>query len=198
FIDAGTAAGYQRVDDFSSDRHRGIGAFPVNVVEGRRQSTAMTYLTETVRSRPNLTIEGGVLIDRVLFDDGVATGVIDADGTVYRAGEVILSAGAYASPAILLRSGVGVADELTRLEISVVADLPVGQRLVDHPFYYNASALKPKHLDMTPATGALLWTASSESRGEELDLHITATHLFDHALSPTGGASAIGIAVVSR
>ncbi len=197
FIDAGTAAGYQSVDDFSSDRHHGIGGFPVNVVDGRRQSTAMTYLTDAVRSRPNLTIDGGVLIDRVLFDDGVATGVIDADGRVYRASEVILSAGAYASPAILLRSGVGAADELTQLGISVVADLPVGQRLVDHPFYYNASALKPEHLDMTPATGALLWTASSESRGEELDLHITATHLFDHSLSPTGGAIAIGIAVVS-
>ena len=90
------------------------------------------------------------------------------------------------APRTLLRSGVGDADELTQLGISVVADLPVGQRLVDHPFYYNASALKPGHLDITPATGALLWTASSESRGEELDLHITATHLFDHSLSPTG------------
>src|ERR1700685_4628728 len=76
FIDAGAAAGYQRVEDFSSERHHGIGAFPVNVVEGRRQSTAMTYLTDAVRSRPNLTIEGGVLIDRVLFDNGIATGVI--------------------------------------------------------------------------------------------------------------------------
>jgi choline dehydrogenase len=80
-----------------------------------------------------------VTIDRVLFEGGRATGVVAVDGTVWRAREVILSAGAYGSPGILLRSGIGPAAELTELGIEVVADLPVGQRLQDHPFYYTLS-----------------------------------------------------------
>ena len=80
--------------------------------------------------------------------------MVAADGTVYRAGEVILSGGSYGSPAILLRSGVGPADELTALGIAVVADLPVGRRLQDHAFFHTAYALAPGHLQMTPAVGA--------------------------------------------
>ena len=60
------------------------------------------------------------------------------------------------------------------LTIKVVADLPVGQRLQDQPGYYNAYALAPGYLEMTPAVGSLLWTASAEAAGDELDLHITA------------------------
>jgi choline dehydrogenase len=109
---------------------------------------------------------------------------------------VILSGGTYGSPAILLRSGVGPAADLAALGIDVVAELPVGQRLQDHSMFYNAYALSPEHLEMTPAVGSLLWTASSEAVGEELDLHITATHLLDGSHSPTGGAIVLGIAVV--
>jgi len=109
---------------------------------------------------------------------------------------VILSGGTYGSPAILLRSGVGPADELTALGIRVVADLPVGQRLQDQPGYYNAYALAPGYLEMTPAVGSLLWTASSESASDEMDLHVTATHLMDGSLSPTGGAIVLMAALV--
>jgi choline dehydrogenase len=72
-----------------------------------------------------------------------------------------------------------------------VADLPVGQRLQDQPGYYNAYALAPGYLDMTPAVGSLLWTASGEAAPGELDLHVTATHLMDASFSPTGGAIVI-------
>ena len=149
-----------------------------------------------MRRRPNLTIRGDVNIDRVLFDGTTATGVLAADGTVYRGREVILSAGTYGSPAILLRSGIGPADELTALDIGVVADLPVGQRLQDQPAYANAYALAPGYLEMTPAVGSLLWTASREAAGDELDLHVTATHLMDGSLSPTGGAIVLLTALV--
>src|SRR5258707_9457736 len=157
----------------------------------------MVYLTQDVRDRPNLFIDGGVLVDRVLFKDGRATGVIDADGTVHEADEVILCAGAYVSPAILMRSGIGPAAHLEKLGIDVVADLPVGERLTEQVFYYNGYALKPDYQDERPATGGLLWTASSEAKGEELDLHITATHLLPPELSPTGGAITFGVAVVA-
>ncbi|TVT17817.1 hypothetical protein FNH06_30185 [Amycolatopsis acidiphila] len=74
------------------------------------------------------------------------------------------------------------------MDIKVIADLPVGQRLQDQPGYYNAYALAPEYLDMDPAVGSLLWTASSQAAAGELDLHVTATHLMDGSLSPTGGA----------
>jgi choline dehydrogenase len=197
FVDAGVAAGYKRVADFNSEERHGIGGNSVNVVDGKRQSAAIVYLTAEVRARPNLIIEGGVLVDRVRLDGRRATGVVDADGATYSASQVILCGGSYCSPAILLRSGIGPAADLEKLGIDLVADLPVGRRLTDQPFYYNGYALKPEYQDERPATGGLLWTASSEARGDELDLHVTATHLFPPALSPTGGAITFGIAVVA-
>jgi choline dehydrogenase len=196
FIDATAAEGFPRVYDFNGPDPGGVGASPVNVVAGVRQNTGLVYLTEAVRSRPNLTIAGDALIDRVLFDQGRAVGVMTADGADIQAGEVILSAGSYASPAILLRSGVGPAVELVQLGIDIVADLPVGQRLQDQPFYYNAYALKMDALDMRPSVGALLWTQSSEARDDQLDIHIAVTHLMPPEYSPTGGAIALSVALV--
>jgi len=129
-----------------------------------------------VRSRPNLAIVGEVNVDRVLLDGKRAVGVLAADGAIYRAGEVILSGGRYGSAAILLRSGIGPAADLRSLGIEVAADLPVGRRLHDQPFFFNAYALAPDYQQVSPAIGSLLWTASSEAVGDELDLHITATH----------------------
>jgi choline dehydrogenase len=196
FVDAAVAHGFKRVHDFNGAAQNGADGYPVDVVDGVRQNTGLVYLTAEVRRRPNLTIRGDVTIDRVLFDAITATGVRAADGTVYRGREVILSGGTYGSPAILLRSGIGPADDLAALGIKVVADLPVGQRLQDQPGYVNAYALAPGYLEMTPAVGSLLWTASAEAVGDELDLHVTATHLLPGSLSPTGGALALLSAVV--
>jgi choline dehydrogenase len=195
-MEAAVAHGFKRVHDFNGAEQNGTGGAPLNVVDGVRQNAALAYLTADVRRRPNLVIRGDVTVDRVLFDGTAATGVAAADGIAYRGREVILSGGAYGSAAILLRSGVGPAGELTTLGIGVVADLPVGQRLQDHPFFYNAYALAPGSLQMTPAVGSLLWTASSEAAAGELDLHITATHLLDGSFSPTGGAIVLAASVV--
>ena len=196
FIDAAEAEGFPPVGDFNGPNPRGVGGYPVNVVDGVRQNTGLVYLTEEVRNRPNLKISGNVLVDRVLFTESRAVGVTTATGAEIGAGEVILSGGTYGSAAILLRSGIGPAVELAKLGVDVVSDLPVGQHLHDHPFYYNAYALKADALDMRPAVGALLWTASSEARGEELDLHIAVTHLLPPQYSPTGGAIVLSVAVV--
>ncbi|HEX6524393.1 MAG TPA: GMC family oxidoreductase N-terminal domain-containing protein [Streptosporangiaceae bacterium] len=187
-VEAAVADGFKRVHDFNGAEQNGADGYPVDVVDGIRQNTGLVYLTADVRRRPSLTIRGDVNVDRVLFDGTTAVGVLAADGTAYRGREVILSGGTYGSPAILLRSGVGPADELTALGIEVVADLPVGQRLQDQPGYVNAYALAPGYLEMTPAVGSLLWTASREAAADELDLHVTATHLMPGSLSPTGGA----------
>jgi choline dehydrogenase len=196
FIDAAVAEGFSRVDDFNGPNPGGVGGYPVNVIDGVRQNTGLVYLTEAVRNRPNLKISGDVLVDRVVFDQRRAIGVVTASGAEIPAGEVILCGGSYGSPAILLRSGVGPAADLAQHGIEVVADLPVGQRLHDQPFYYNGYALKTDSLDMRPAVGALLWRQSSEARGDELDTHIAVTHLLPPEYSPTGGAIALSVAVV--
>ncbi|WP_116212960.1 GMC family oxidoreductase [Streptomyces olivoreticuli] len=197
FVDAARAEGVRATDDFNGARPDGVGPYPMNVRDGVRVNTGMAYLTADVRARENFTIRGDALVDRVLFDGTRAVGVLLADGTELAAGEVILSAGTYGSAAALLRSGIGPADDLAALGIPVVADLPVGLRLQDHPFFYNAYAADPDRIGAgTPVIGAKVWTASSEAAEGELDLHITATHLFDHASSPTGVGFVLAVALV--
>ena len=103
---------------------------PVNIVDGVRWHTGFAYL-DPARGRPNLTILADTLVDRLLLEDGRATGVL-AGGRELHADVVVLSASAYGSPAILLRSGIGPAEELGRHGIEVVAELPVGEELIDH------------------------------------------------------------------
>jgi choline dehydrogenase len=197
FIDASVHQGFDKVGDPNGPVQNGVFPYPLNTVDNIRQSTALTYLSEDVRIRPNLAIVGHCEIDRVLFDGTRASAVVTSAGAIYPAAEeVILAAGTYGSPAILMRSGIGPADELNAMDINVIADLPVGRRLQDHPFYFNTYALRSGSLEMSPAEGALLWTASSWAKDGELDLHISATHLFDPADSPTGGAIVLAVAVV--
>jgi choline dehydrogenase len=90
---------------------------PVNIVDGVRWHSGFAYV-DPARGRENLTILADTLVDRVLLEDGRAVGVL-AGGRELRAGTVVVSAGAYGSPGILLRSGLG-------------EELPVGEGLVDH------------------------------------------------------------------
>jgi choline dehydrogenase len=196
FVEAAVASGFKQCDDFNGADQVGVGGYPVNVVDEVRQSTAMTYLTTEVRSRPNLTILGDLNIDRVLLDGSTAAGVIADDGTEYHSDEVILCGGTYGSPAILMRSGIGPSADLRLLGIDVVADLPVGERLQDQAFIPNGFALAPDNLQMVPAVGSLLWTASSSASSGDLDLHVTATHLLPGSASPTGGAIVLAASVV--
>jgi choline dehydrogenase len=196
FVDASAQHGFARIDDLNGDKQDGVSPYPLTAVAGVRQNTGLAYLTENVRQRPNLTIRGRTEIDKVLFRGTAATGVLATDGTVHRGGQIILSAGAFGSPAILMRSGIGPAAHLTQHGIDIITDLPVGQRFQDQPFYSNVYSLTPNAREMSPTAGAIVWTASSEARGHELDLHISATHLIDPAASPTGGAIVLAIAVV--
>ncbi|WP_052489142.1 GMC oxidoreductase [Streptomyces sp. 150FB] len=95
-----------------------------------------------------------------------------------------------------MRSGIGPADHLRSLGIPVVADLPVGLRMRNQPFYFNVYALRPGRLAMIPPGGALVWTGSSEAGDDELDIHISATHLIDPAFSPPGGAVVLAASIV--
>jgi choline dehydrogenase len=90
---------------------------PVNIVKGVRWNSGFAYV-DPARGRPNLTILADTLLDRILLEDGRAVGAL-AGGKEIQADTVVVSAGAYGSPGILLRSGLGT-------------DLPVGEGLVDH------------------------------------------------------------------
>jgi choline dehydrogenase len=197
FIDAALASGIPATDDFNGRAPEGVAPYQRNVVADTRVNTGMAYLTDEVRARPNLEIKTATLTDRVMFDRRRATGVLLADGTHVQGGEVILSAGVYGSAAILLRSGVGPAGDLRTLDIPVVADLPVGQRLQDHPFYFNAYAARPDRIGaQLPVIGAMVRTGSREADRGELDIHITAAHQFDPAESPTGAGFVLAVALV--
>src|ERR1700744_2226396 len=135
FMNAALENGLKEITDFNTDEQHGVGPYPMNIVNGERMNTGMTYLNDEVRKRTNLTIMGNAMTDKVLFEGTEAYGVQLADGRVFNAGEVILSAGSYGTPAILMRSGIGPKQGLAALDISLVADLPVGEQLVDHPFY---------------------------------------------------------------
>ncbi|MBG6218911.1 choline dehydrogenase [Arthrobacter sp. CAN_A6] len=136
FVDAGIALGYPFADDLDQiEAAEGIGPMPVNIIDGVRWNSAFAFL-DPVRDRGNLTIRGNVQVNSIDIVDGTARGVTvqTVEGEQYiGAGRVIIAAGAYHSPALLLKSGVGPASELSSLGIAVKADLPgVGKHLLDH------------------------------------------------------------------
>lgn len=136
FVAACIAAGIPETADYNAVAYEGVRYLEQTAYRGRRWSTAVAYLREA-RKRPNLAVETGALVHRVLFEGTRAVGVEyakDGKTVVARAGrEVILSAGAIQSPQILELSGVGDAERLRGLGIPVVADLPaVGENVVDH------------------------------------------------------------------
>lgn len=195
FVQAAEGIGLPSVADFNGVDQHGVSPYPLNVVDGRRVNTAMAYLSADIRSRANLTIAGHAEVDSIVFDGARAVGVRLVTGVIARGDQVVLSAGAFGSPAILMRSGIGPAPHLRDLDIPVIVNAPVGQRLQEHPFYYNVYALKPDVKSMEPVAGAIIWTRSSEAGAGELDLHISGTHIFDPAQSSTGGAIVLACAV---
>ena len=195
FVEASEAVGLEHVSDFNGATQHGVGPYPLNVVDSVRINTGIAYLTTAVRGRPNLTIRSGAEVDNVVIQDKRAVGVKLVDGEVLSAGEIILSAGTFGSPAILMRSGVGPSQHLRDLGIATIADLPVGDRLKDHPFFFNVYALKREANAMKPPAGAIVWTRSQSADPGDLDLHISGTHFFDPKNSPTGGAIVLASAV---
>ena len=136
FYDACVALGFEETNDQNDPESTGISPLAMNRRGMVRWSASLGYLAGA-RQRLNLTLRSGCLVDRILFEDGRAVGLrVDSGGELQtvRGREIVISAGAIQSPAILLRSGIGPAEELASHGIEVVADLPgVGKRLMDHP-----------------------------------------------------------------
>jgi choline dehydrogenase len=136
FVDAAMALGYDYNPDFNGMQQEGVGPFQYTVKDGKRHSAAAAFLLP-ILNRPNLTTITGALVTRLLFEGTRTVGVeYMQEGTLHQARvdrEVILSAGAFDSPKLLMLSGIGDAARLQAMGIPSVIDLPgVGQNLQDH------------------------------------------------------------------
>ena len=133
FLEGATATGFRRVLDFNETGAEGVGPSPVCRQGDRRISSANTFI-DPIRGQDNITILTDTLVDKILFSGTRACEVLLSGGQrILATHEIIISAGAIFSPAILQRSGVGRSSFLNCLGISTVADLPVGENLSDHP-----------------------------------------------------------------
>lgn len=176
FIEAGQQAGYPLTSDVNGRNQYGVGFFDKNIAHGERRSSAQAYLHEATQDQiENLTILTDALVNRVVFERGRAVAVeVIRDGMVSQIRarrEVILSAGAIGSPAILMRSGIGPKNDLEKLEIPVVADRAgVGQNLQDHTeVHIQYQCTKPITLygDLQPARrilAGLQWFATRSGK----------------------------------
>jgi choline dehydrogenase len=135
FVEAAQQAGIPATEDFNRGSNEGVGFFEVNQKRGLRWNATRAFL-DSVEHRPNLRIVTGALIDRLEVEGGRVTGVhfrIGGQALLARAAEVVLTAGAIGTPAILQRSGIGPAAHLQRLGIAPRLDRPgVGGNLQDH------------------------------------------------------------------
>lgn len=146
---------------------------------GERQPTSLAYLTPEVRRRPNLTILTSHAATRLLFEGTRAVGAeveAPAGGTLtISARQVVLAAGAIHSPALLLRSGIGSAEELRALGLPVVADRRgVGRNLMEHPSIAVATWLPPRSRERNRAEHheQAIWRYSSGLPGTPAgDMH---------------------------
>ncbi|MHA6629118.1 mycofactocin dehydrogenase MftG [Pseudonocardia sichuanensis] len=165
FVTAAHRLGYRAEPDKNAGAPPGVGLLPSNVVDGVRVSAAAAYLD---RARPNLTVRIDAPVARVLFDGDRARGVALLDGTAVEAGEVVLTAGAIATPHLLLLSGLGPADALRAAGVAVVRDLPVGVGWSDHPtvFLPFTTADPPAHPHAVSSQAALHWDTGADPAGD--------------------------------
>ncbi|HEY2301316.1 MAG TPA: GMC oxidoreductase [Acidimicrobiales bacterium] len=192
FLEASAELGYALVDDHNAPGAIGAGPLPLNQVNSVRQSAAVTHLS-TARSRPNLDLRSGVTVDRIEIVDGSARAVLLADGERIEADKVVVAAGAYGSPAILMRSGVGPASDLRTLGIEPVADLPaVGRNLRDHPMFVVSVEGDTEALGslIPPVQTILTLTSDGTVDQSHLDLQIammvTTEHTSEWFTAPPG------------
>jgi choline dehydrogenase-like flavoprotein len=218
FVEAGKQAGYPVNNDFNAASQEGVGMYQVTHKNGERWSAAKGYLTPHLK-RANLTVITGAHATRVLFEGKRAVGVEYRQGgeikTAKAAREVILSGGAFASPQLLMLSGVGAAAYLQEKGIAVLHDLPgVGQHLHDHMDavqVYNApkltdlfglsftgmlNAIKGISEWRSQRTGMMTTNfaeaggfikSSPEEARPDLQFHFVVGKLINHGRTPTWG-----------
>lgn len=183
FLDSCLEAGFPLCPDLNADGATGVGPQPFNNVDGVRVSSAFSHL-HGARRLPSLRVLGEHRAEQILFDHDRAVGVVartpSGDEVLVRAGqEVVLAAGAVATPWLLLRSGVGPAAQLRRHAVPVVLDLPgVGASLREHPQVVVRWRARPGgEADATSARApvALRLTAPGSALRDDLKVSIAAS-----------------------
>jgi choline dehydrogenase len=175
FIEACGQSDYKIIDDHNEPNSTGCGPLPMNAIDGRRISTAGAYL-RPIQSQDNITVLSDVMADQILFKGTRAIGVSVATKTGIKnilGDKIILSAGAFGTPAILLRSGIGPAKDLEKLNINVVRDLPgVGANLSDHSQVPIGVVTKVPHStdNLPPCIQVLLRYTSDKSNDMQICL----------------------------
>jgi choline dehydrogenase len=131
-VSATRELGHPDLQDLNRPGALGVGPLPRNLKNRQRQSTLLTYIA-AARPRPNLTIKADALVDTLVIRDGRAVGVRLESGDVIEASRVVLAAGAYNSPQLLHRTGVGPREVLAQIGVDPLLELPgVGENLLDH------------------------------------------------------------------
>ncbi|MDG4766904.1 GMC family oxidoreductase N-terminal domain-containing protein [Solwaraspora sp. WMMD406] len=179
FVEAAVEAGYAANDDFNGPVQDGFGFFQVTQRDGKRCSTSVAYLHPAM-GRPNLTVESGLQVHKVLIENGRAVGITGYQNgqpvTIRAEREVVVSGGAYNSPQLLMLSGIGPAWLLQAFGIPVVLDQPaVGQNLQDHPLiplnYLHSqpvsllAAAAPENIELFMAEGRGPMTSNGPEAG---------------------------------
>ena len=202
FYEACLAEGFPEDRDQNHPESTGVGPRPLNNRDGTRISTALAYL-DLGRHRLNLTIRANVTARRILFHGQRAVGVeADSGGDVFtvEGDEIVLSAGAIASPQLLMLSGVGPAEHLRSLRMDVVHDLPgVGQNLRDHPSVFPLFRARGEPPDLLAPAIQVGLRYSVEGSGTRNDMQINA-HLMTSEHRPANvqiarDDSYVGVAV---
>jgi choline dehydrogenase len=169
-IDAAVSIGLEHNTDYNGDHLDGVSQQQLTVRDNTRLNTYMAYLSPMVGD-PRLTIETGAWVHRLLLEGTTVVGVeYEQNGAIVqaRATDVVLSAGAIDSPRVLLRSGIGPADELAALGIHVVVDSPgVGRNLQDHLlspviFTTDARQIDPPQPGVSVTQTHLFWRSRPE------------------------------------
>jgi choline dehydrogenase-like flavoprotein len=145
---AAAGRGLPHLDDANAGSGDGFFPMPVGQENDTRCTSARQYLTPAVRRRANLKIEANTRVMALRFEGSYAAGALvegPAGSKQIDAGEVILCAGAIHSPALLLRAGIGPAEELKRIGIAPLVDRRgVGRNLQNHPYLHFAVTLPPR------------------------------------------------------
>lgn len=167
FVAAGIAAGHSFNPDFNGAEQEGVGPYDVTIHNGVRWSTATAFLKPIRNSRNNLTVITGALVERIVLEGKKAVGIaIRRKGSVEQIKarkEVLVCAGAFGSPHLLMLSGIGPKEELAPQGIAVLHELKgVGQQLQDHPdvvisYRSPLTSLLGVSIGGAPRMGKALW-----------------------------------------
>jgi len=201
FVDAAVECGIERNADINGRSQTGAGLYHVTQRDGRRCSSAAAFI-KPVLDHDDLTVETRAHATRVRFDDeNRATGVdYRTDGEARRidvSEEVVLSAGAYDTPQLLMCSGVGPAEHLREHGIDVVADRPgVGRNLQDHLFsfvVYERTDDEPPAPTSNIGEGAGYTYVDEDEPAPDLQFHFCPTYYMNHGFdNPEGLGFSIG------